>query len=278
MADTRTDEELLEAVRTGTDRQALDALLERHEPAIWRFGLKMCRDPEDAKDVLQETMLAAARTAASFRGASSIPPWLFAIARSFCIKKRRRSRFAPDTVASMDDAPRGATEVASGGPMPDEAAATKQLGQAIERAVEELEPSQREVLLLRDVEGLSAVEVAEVLGIGVQAVKSRLHRARMALRDRIAPLLEEPIAMGSDCRDVVPVFSRYLEGEIGPDECAQMQQHVDTCPRCRGACEALRQTLTLCRTTGRTGTVPPAVQEQLRKALRALAASQPGRP
>src|SRR6516225_3145570 len=108
MGDTRTDEELLEAVRTQRDGKALEALLERHEPAIWRFGLKMCRDSEDAKDVLQETMLAAARTAAGFRGASSIPTWLFAIARSFCIKKRRHRRLAPDTSLSIDGDPVGA--------------------------------------------------------------------------------------------------------------------------------------------------------------------------
>jgi RNA polymerase sigma-70 factor (ECF subfamily) len=274
MADTRTDEELLEAVRTRRDRQALEALLERHEPAIWRFGLKMCRDPEDAKDVLQETMLAAARTAAGFRGASSISTWLFAIARSFCIKKRRHGKFAPDKPVSIDDAPMGATELTSSGPTPDDAVATKQLGEALERAIGELEPSQREVVLLRDVEGLSAPEVADVLGIGVQAVKSRLHRARAELRDLLTPLMTEPGAgAGSGCRDVLPVFSRYLEGEIGPDECARMQEHVDACPRCKGACETLRETLSLCRTKGRGGSVPPAVQELVRRALRDLAAS-----
>jgi RNA polymerase sigma-70 factor (ECF subfamily) len=249
-------------------------LLERHEPAIWRFGLKICRDPEDAKDVLQETMLAAARTAAGFRGASSIPTWLFAIARSFCIKKRRHSGLAPDRPLSIDDAPMGATELRSGGPTPDDAAATKELAEALERAIQELEPSQREVLVLRDVEGFSAPDVADVVGIGVQAVKSRLHRARVALRDRLAPLVADPAAAAGGCPDVIPMFSRYLEGEIGPDECARMQQHVDACPQCSGACEALRQTLSLCRTKGRAGSVPPAIQEQVRRALRDLAVSQ----
>jgi RNA polymerase sigma-70 factor (ECF subfamily) len=274
MDETRTDEELLEAVRKRNDRKALEALLERHEPAIWRFGLKMCRDPEDAKDVLQETMLAAARAVAGFRGASSIPTWLFAIARSFCIKKRRRSKFAPDTSVFIDDASKGATELASGEPTPHEAATTKQLGEALDRAIEELESSQREVLVLRDVEGLSAPEVADVLGIGVQAVKSRLHRARIALRDRLAPLVADSGTVAGDCPDVIPMFSRYLEGEIGPDECARMQQHVDACPRCSAACEALRQTLSMCRTKARAGSVPPAIQEQVRRALRDLAASK----
>ncbi len=273
MGDARTDAELLEAVRTRRDRTALEVLLERHEPAIWRFGMKMCRDPEDAKDVLQETMLAAARAAGDFRMGSSVSTWLFAIARSFCIKKRRRSKFAPEAPMSLEGASADIAAIAADERGPDEAVSTKELSEALERAIHELEPAQREVLLLRDVEGLSAAEVADVLGLGVQAVKSRLHRARVALRDRLAPFVEgsgEAATRGS-CPDVIPVFSRYIEGEIGPAECARMQQHVDECLRCRGACDALRRTLALCRAKGQGGTVPPEIQELVRKALREVA-------
>ena len=70
----------------GGDGEALDALLRQYQPQIFRFGMKMCRDPEDAQDVLQETLLAAARTLHGFRGASSLSTWLYTIARSFCIK------------------------------------------------------------------------------------------------------------------------------------------------------------------------------------------------
>ena len=89
-----TDEALLDACRAG-DRAALDRLLERYEPRIYRFGLRMCRDREAARDVLQETLIAAARTVRDFRGTSSLSTWLYTIARSFCIKQRRRSKFAP---------------------------------------------------------------------------------------------------------------------------------------------------------------------------------------
>ena len=64
--------------------------------------MKMCGDPEDAKDVVQETLLAMARSVRDFRGASSISTWLYTIARSFCIKKRRRSKFAPEEERSLD--------------------------------------------------------------------------------------------------------------------------------------------------------------------------------
>jgi RNA polymerase sigma-70 factor (ECF subfamily) len=236
--------------------------------------MKMCRDPEDAKDVLQETMLAAARTARDFRGTSRVSTWLFAIARSFCIKKRRRSKFAPEEAVSLDERSERAAEVATSAPAPDEVAASEELGAALDRAMDELEPSQREVLILRDGEGLTAAEVAEVLGLSVDAVKSRLHRARVALRERLSPWLATPeVAPTPTCPQIVPLFSRYLEGEIGPRECASMQEHVEKCPRCRGACDALKQTLTLCRASASRGNVPRDVQQLVRKALHDLAAA-----
>jgi RNA polymerase sigma-70 factor (ECF subfamily) len=99
----RTEAELLEAVRSGSS-QALETLLERHEARLYRFARRLCRHHEDAEDVLQESLLAAARGLAAFRGASSIGTWLYTIARSFCIKKRRRSIFAPVEVSLDSEA------------------------------------------------------------------------------------------------------------------------------------------------------------------------------
>ena len=97
----RADTQLLEAARRG-DGRALEDLLERHQAQVYRFGMKMCRDPEDARDVLQDTLLAMAKGVRDFRGASSISTWLYTIARSFCIKKRRRSKFAPEPERSLE--------------------------------------------------------------------------------------------------------------------------------------------------------------------------------
>jgi RNA polymerase sigma-70 factor (ECF subfamily) len=95
------DRALLEAAQAG-DRAAFEAFVERHQARVLRFGLKMCRDAEDARDVAQETLLAAARGIAGFRKGSSPSTWLYTIARSFCIKRRRRSKFAPAAVVSLD--------------------------------------------------------------------------------------------------------------------------------------------------------------------------------
>lgn len=264
-----TEGELLAAARDG-DEAALAKLLERHQAQIYRFGMKMCRDPEDAADVLQETLIAMARGVRDFRGASSISTWLYTVARSFCIKKRRRSKFAPEET-SLDAA--GSSEAAAivdPARGPDEALAGKQVEQALEDAIRALDPMYREVLVLRDVEGLTAPEVAEVLGISVQAVKSRLHRARVAVRDGVAPMLGVPTGepdATAKCPDVLTIFSKHLEDEISADVCAAMERHLEGCRRCRTACDSLKQTLALCRTSAPATEVPPAIQSAVKRAV-----------
>jgi RNA polymerase sigma-70 factor (ECF subfamily) len=273
---TRPEQELVEAARGG-DAAALEALLTLHAPALLRFGQKMCRDPEDARDVLQEALLAAARSVRDFRGDASFTTWLFTIARSFCIKKRRASKFAPTETVSLDhDA--SAARLASSAPLPDEAAAAGELSNALRGAIDELEEGSREVLLLRDVEGLTAPEVASVLGITVDAVKSRLHRARVQVRARLEPHLPpaeqvSATAARPECPEIALIFSRYLEGEIGQAECAAMDKHVASCARCRAGCDSLKHTLALCRSSA-TGEVSEEVQTLVRKALRELSRTE----
>jgi RNA polymerase sigma-70 factor, ECF subfamily len=264
----QADHQLLERARAG-DAAALEELLGRHQARVYRFGMKMCRDPEDAKDVLQDTLLAMARSVRDFRGASSISTWLYTVARSFCIKKRRKSKFAPDEQRPLDAD--DVLEAADPAPSPHDALASKRVEHAIERAIDALEPMYREVLVLRDVEGLTAPEVAEVLGISAQAVKSRLHRARLSVRSHLAPLLDipsnAPNAPGT-CPDVLDLFSRHLEDEISAEVCRDMERHLEACPRCRGACDSLKRTLALCRATSASAEVPTAVQSSVQIALR----------
>jgi RNA polymerase sigma-70 factor (ECF subfamily) len=262
------DQSLLERARLGQP-EALEQLLERHQAQVYRFGLKMCRDPEDAKDVLQDTLLSVARNIPDFRGSSSISTWLYSVARSFCIKKRRKSKFAPrEAPSSLDGA---AEQVVDPDRTADEAMASKQVERALEMAIGSLEPMYREVLLLRDVEGLTAPEVARVTGASVQAVKSRLHRARLSVRAQIAPLLGIPTGLPAaegTCPDVLELFSSHLEGDINAQICAQMEQHIEACPRCKGACDSLKRTLSLCHAAAPATQIPVAVQASVKVALR----------
>ncbi len=275
MAAEQTDEALLEAARNG-DRRALEDLLVRHQRKVYRFGLKMCRDPEDAKDVVQETLLAVARTVKDFRGASSVSTWLYTIARSFCIKKRRRSKFAPEQEESIDARDPGmeARQIADPGRAQDESLAGRQVEAALEKAIADLDPMYREVLVLRDVEGLSAPEVAEVMGLSVEAVKSRLHRSRVAVREAIAPALGVPTPapapvprIAEACPDIVQLFSQHLEGEISSAVCSDMERHLASCEACRRRCDSLQKTLSICKNAS-LPEVPPEVQASVKKAIR----------
>jgi RNA polymerase sigma-70 factor (ECF subfamily) len=266
----KADAELVAAAQAG-DARAAQALFVRYEGPIYRIGLRMCRDPEDAKEVLQETLLAAARTLGEFRGEAAVGTWLYTIARSFCIKLRRKQGRAATAFANED----GEDEVAAirdPRALPDDAAADRQVGAALERAIDELAPMYREVLVLRDVEGLTAPEVAAALGIGVDAVKSRLHRARVAVRDKVAPYVEHapPPAATAGCPDVLHLYSQRLEGEVSANLCAEMEKHVAGCGHCSAACDTLRRTLALCKAAGGDAPVPDKVQASVRKAVREM--------
>lgn len=273
-----TDEELVAAARGG-DAAALDALVRRHEPRLYRFGLKMCRSREAAGEVVQDTLLAAVRSLAAFRGEASVTTWLYTIARRACLRQRRRRRFDPEREESLEAIVAAeAPPIASPAFTPEEEAGRREIAAALDAAIGSLEPRQREVLLLRDVEGLSAAEVAAALGLRVEAVKSRLHRARLAVRRRLAPLLVAPAKAASpsarrDCRGALESFSREIEGDLAPERCASLRAHLDACPSCRAACAALYRTLELCRSLP-APRPPDAVREAVRRAIDEIAGSR----
>jgi RNA polymerase sigma-70 factor (ECF subfamily) len=263
----RSDADLISAARDGA-RDAVDELLTRYEPNIYRFGLRMCGNEDAAREVLQETLLAAFRYLPTFRGDAALSTWLFQIARSFCIKERRGQH----PTHSLDEA--GAAELVDPTPQPDARAHAKEIGAALSRAIAVLPPDQREVLILRDVEGLSAEQAAEVVGIEIGALKSRLHRARMALRSELAGILET--ADTEPCPELAQELSAYVGAEIDQATCVQIENHLAKCARCAGACDALKRTVSLCRRL--PGDVVPApVRTAVHDAIMAAIASAPVR-
>lgn len=262
----RSDSDLVTAARGG-DRAAVEEILTRYEPNIYRFGLRMCGNEDAAREVLQETLLAAFRYLPGFRGDAALSTWLYQIARSFCIKERRGLH----PTHSIDED--GAAELVDPTPQPDARAHAREIGEALSRAISVLPSEQREVLILRDVEGLSADEAAQVVGIEVGALKSRLHRARMALRTELAGILgdnagEEP------CPELAQELTAYVGAEIDQATCVQIEKHLATCARCAGACDALKRTVSLCRRLP-GGAVPPPVRTAVRDAIMAAIATAP---
>lgn len=264
-------ERLLDAARKGDDA-ALETLLAAVQPQLYRFSMRMCRHEEDAEDVLQDSMLTLARNFKQFRGDSSLSTWLYSVARSMCIKKRRKSKFAPEREESWEEvAHREGAGLADADPTPEAQAEKLQAWEQVQEAILQLTPEQREVLVLRDVEGLSAKEVATVTETSVSAVKSRLHRARVELRKFLSGGTPPPT--GPECPNIVETFSRYLEDELTPDVCSTMQAHVDGCPRCAAECNGLKSALNACSSA--PCEVPEHVAARVQAALRdAIAKSE----
>jgi RNA polymerase sigma-70 factor (ECF subfamily) len=265
--------ELLAAARRG-DRSALSELLSRHQQRVFGFGVKMCGNTDDARDVAQDTLLTMARKVRDFRGDASLSTWLYTVARSFCIKKRRRTKGAPAYHEPLDRA----TQERTGEPSatPEQMLLGREARETVAAALDQLEPDAREVVVLRDIEGLTAAEVAEVTGLSVPAVKSRLHRARAALREHLLAVVggEPSDPRPASCPDVLTMLSRKLEDEISQDVCAEMEQHVAGCPHCANLCDSLKRTLAVCKALP-TPDVPAHVQESLRQAVAtALAESE----
>lgn len=252
----------------------------RFAPHVYRFGMTMCHDEEDARDVVQDRLLAMVRSLKTYGADSSLSTWLYAIAHHACAKRRRRRVSAPRQVVSLDRLD-GAdrNRLASSAPSPEVTALSNQQRTTLEAATRSLEPAQRVVLLLRDVEGLSAPAAAGALGLSVAAVKSRLHRARVSLRAALAPL-REGVATAPRrhrCPDVVAALSRHLEGDLSARDCAAMEAHIEGCPSCRTACESVRQVLAMCQASA-VPVVPAATQDRLREAIRdCLAVDVPAR-
>jgi len=268
------ESDLLTAARKG-DRAALSTLLERHQQKVFGFGVKMCGDSEDAKDVAQDTLLTMARSVKDFRGDASLSTWLYTVARSFCIKKRRRAKGVPAFHEPLDKVTH--ENVGEPAATPEQALLGREARETVAAALDALEPEAREVVVLRDIEELTASEVAEVTGTSVAAVKSRLHRARAALRERLLAVVggEPSEPARPSCADVLTMLSRKLEDEISPEVCAEMEEHVAGCPHCSGVCDSLKRTLALCKSLP-TPTVPAHVQESLRKAVASALAESEG--
>ena len=189
-----TDSRLIERFRAG-DKQAFDDILKRYEQSIYNFGLKMCRQAEDAEDVLQETFLNALRYLDRFRGEAAFKNWLFKIATSVCIKKRRKKKHQPDRELSWEEL------LPEDHPQPDhrpmwlstpiEQLLNRELGEVLNNVIGELPPKYKMVLVLRDIEQFSTREVAEMLSLKSSTVKVRLHRARLFVRNGIKEHYEE---------------------------------------------------------------------------------------
>ncbi len=182
----RRDEDLVRIAQAG-DNRAFDELIRRYQEKVYRLAYKILRHEEDAAETLQDAFLSAYRGLKSFKAESTFSTWLYRVATNAALMKYRKRR---DRHVSLEQS-QSPYEDAEPLALPDwsaeplEELLDAETRQIMEEGIQRLPEDLRTVFVLRDVEGLSNAEVAEVLDISVAAVKSRLHRARISLRDRL---------------------------------------------------------------------------------------------
>jgi RNA polymerase sigma-70 factor, ECF subfamily len=174
------------------DAQALRQLVERYEPRVYRFAMRVCRNEEDAREILQNTFLNAIRALSTFRGESQFATWLFRIVVNNCAKVHGTRAAAAAREITLDaGGANGEVAPFSREPVdwsqdPEAGTLTAEARERLEAAIDGLAPGYKGVFLLRDLEGFSTAETAHILNISGEAAKTRLHRARLFLRDQLA--------------------------------------------------------------------------------------------
>ena len=188
------DFELIQAINSGQfDR--FPELVKRYEQKLYNFSLRMCRDAADAEDTVQETFLNVFRYLKNFRYETKFKNWLYRVAASTCIKNRRKSKFAPERELSLDEFfPQDEAEIPDQVPKwalrPLDKLLNDELLDQINEAIFTLPEKYRLVIVLRDIEGFSTAETAQILNLSDANVKVRLHRARLFLRDKLKGYFE----------------------------------------------------------------------------------------
>ncbi len=168
--------ELIQAAYEG-DTEAIEQLLLEYQPSLTRFARKFCATPEDVEDAVQETLWAIYRKISTLRASAAFISWTFQIVRNHCYLLLKAPNLSTFDLSKLDylDYMHGT-----------DAELYAALKQDVSTAIAQLPPAYRQVLAMRDMEGLSGPQVAESLGLSLETVKSRLHRARQILREKLA--------------------------------------------------------------------------------------------
>ncbi len=175
------ESKLVELAKSG-DRQALAQLVKNNEQTVYNFSFKICRDRDKAENIMQETFLSMIKSLHQFDGNSKISTWLYRIVSNHCLMLARKDKSRIFVSIDNDDELYEDKYTADWSNIPNQDIENTELKKILDEAIDKLSPEYRIVFLLRDVEGLSTEETAQLTELSVPAVKSRLHRARAFLR------------------------------------------------------------------------------------------------
>jgi RNA polymerase sigma-70 factor (ECF subfamily) len=205
---TRTEDRRLVARLQARDEAAVHELAERYGPRIYQLALRQMKNPEDAEEVTQDVLLKVYRKIEAFRGDSALSSWIYRITFNTAMSRLRTSkleRAAQHRERTRDDQDGGrqtTVQPADWSHMPDEELLRAQLRRAVMTAIQDLPEIYRAPVVLRDIEGLTTEEASTRLHVKDQTLKSRLHRGRLLLRERL-----QAFTNGLNLHRPTPAFS-----------------------------------------------------------------------
>lgn len=182
--DKELEANLARALLAG-EPDAFDRFVEMFQSKVFQYSFLMCGQREDAEEVAQEALMKVFESLDQLREPEHVKSWVFRIAKNACLMKRRKSVFAPAHELSLDEPEAGPLDVRDRAVLPDRRLIESEAAESLRLAVVDLPETLRSVVLLRDLEELSTEETAGILGLSNEAVKTRLHRARLALREKL---------------------------------------------------------------------------------------------
>ena len=247
-------EQALTALKGGEIERGLQLL----EQTVLSFGMKVCGHREDAEDTAQEVLLKLLPYVSKFDSPKAFSVWLYTVARNRCLMSRRRSKFAPKEELTLDELMPSDEELAAlnakGHSTPEGLLLRKENAEHVRVALDRIPVQYRLILVLHDMEGLDASEVAKIVGLREGTVRVRLHRGRLALRRELASWgsgaakrRATPPRKPRSCREIFAALSDYLDKALDPKLCERLEKHLAGCTPCEAFLADLEQTVERCR-------------------------------
>jgi RNA polymerase sigma-70 factor (ECF subfamily) len=262
------------------DDEALERALALLQNTVFSFSMKVCGQRQDAEDTMQEVLVKSVPYLPKFDSPRALVVWLYKVAKNRCLMSRRKSKFAPKREISLEelmpdrqDLQRsdGARSV-----KPETVAIRSEEAGRLRKAIHKLPPQYRIVLVLRDMEGLTDEEVAEITGLRSGTVRVRLHRARLFVRkelmkveklrprrkvEAVAPrVVATQPPRPPRCKAMFAELSNYLDEQIDDSLCNELEKHLDGCGPCQAFLASLQSTIEDCRR------LPVAVPDRVKAA------------
>jgi RNA polymerase sigma-70 factor (ECF subfamily) len=253
------------------DDQALEQALALLQNTVFSFSMRICGQREDAEDTMQEVLLKSVPLLPKFDSPRALVVWLYKVAKNRCLMSRRRSKFAPKEDLSLEELMPDRQELerlsGDGSINPEAFAIRSEEAGRLRQAIQRLPPQYRIVLVLRDMEGLTDEEVAEITGLRSGTVRVRLHRARLFVRKELMKVWKPRLgrivasvstrALANDqprparCKVMFAELSDYLDEQLDDSLCEELEKHLDGCGPCKAFLSSLEAAIEQCRRSPR---------------------------